>query len=281
MGILIGIFEAIFILVVVVGLTFVASHIYWKNKTISLVKQIEREHKTKTYDLLSELKHQATHCLRPIKDNLYFIKSQMPQFAAETELHQSLVHSLADIEHYEWRLTRLIENMAMVSRLDVPDRMRRVSEVKLDAIVGDVVSEFQDVAETKGVELTWWARPDTFPRIMANPEELRQLFINLIDNAIKYCDYKDEIDVSLEANAEKKIIYAQVSDTGVGIPEEDHLLIFQQGYTVEEVRNQKPKEGSQGLGLYISKRIVGKHGGKIDVASEQSNGTLFTITLPM
>jgi two-component system phosphate regulon sensor histidine kinase PhoR len=145
----------------------------------------------------------------------------------------------------------------------------------------DAVSDFQDSAEAKGIQLAWWARPENLPRLMANRNGLRQVFINLIDNAIKYCGESDEIDVALEANEPKQVIYARVSDTGLGIPEEDWDSIFHKGYTVEGARGRKPREGSQGLGLYITRLVVEKHKGRIEVTSELGRGTTFIITLPI
>lgn len=283
MAILIGILESMLVLVITVFLTTLVVWWYWRRRLAAIRHIYDRQHQTEIHDLIREFRHQASHCLRPIKDNLHLIKKQMQMQAVAdaTEWHQSLGHSIEDIEHYGWRLTRLIENMAFVSRLEAPDLSLSFSEVKLDVIVSDVVSDFQDSAEAKGIRLAWWARPEKFPRIMANEEGLRQVFINLIDNAIKYCGRKDEIDVALAASEEKKVIYASVSDTGPGIPEEDWEHIFRKGYTVEEARGRKPKEGSQGLGLYIARLVVEKHKGRIDVTSELGKGTTFTITLPI
>jgi len=207
------------------------------------------------------------------------------QVAADTAEHheslEDLLQGIDEIDKYEWRLTRLIDNMAFVSRLEVPDFSLRFSEVKLDVIVSDVVSEFSRLAEGNRMQLAWWARPESFPRIMADDESLRQVFINLIDNAIKYCQENDEIDVALEANEAKKVIRAQVSDTGPGIPKEDLPHIFEKGYTVEKARGRKPQAGGQGLGLYIVKLVVEKHKGTIEVTSELGKGTTFTITLPI
>ena len=204
--------------------------------------------------------------------------------AGTTECQQlsgDLLQGIDEIDKYEWRLTRLIDNMGFVSRLEAPDDSFKFSEVKLDTVVNDVVREFQDSARAKRIRLAWWARPESFPRVMANDEGLRQVFINLIDNAVKYCQKDDEIDVALEANEAKKVIYARVSDSGPGIPKEDLPHIFAYGYTVEGARGRKPQEGSQGLGLYIAKLVVEKHRGTIDVTSELGTGTTFTITLPI
>jgi signal transduction histidine kinase len=281
MAILIGILESFLVLVIIVLLTALALWWYWRRRMDALREAYGRQQQTEIRDMIKKFRHQAFHCLWLIKNRLHVIKKEMQADADATGWHHLLGDSLQDIENYEWRLTRLIENMAFVSRLEAPDLSLRFSEVKLDVIVSDEVSEFQDAAEAKGIRLAWWARPERFPRIMANKDSLRQVFINLIDNAINYCGEKDEIDVALEASEEKKVIYARVSDTGRGIPEEDWERMFRKGYTVEEARGRKPKEGSQGLGLYIAKLVVEKHKGKIDVTSELGKGTTFTITLPI
>jgi two-component system sensor histidine kinase VicK len=206
---------------------------------------------------------------------------QTQALVGATEWHWLLEESLQSIKQYKWRLTRLIENMAFTSSLEATDFYLTFREVKLDVIVSDVIDDFRDSAKTKGIRLAWWARPERFPRTMANEDSLRQVFVNLLDNAIKYCGENDEIDVSLEANETKNAIYARVSDTGPGIPEEDWELIFDKGYTVEKARGRPPKEDGQGLGLYIAKLVVEKHGGKIKATSELGKGATFTITLPI
>ncbi len=279
MAILIGVWEFIFILIGVMLLTALALWWYWQQRLNAFHQVYDRRHQAEIRDMIREFKHQALHCLRPIKDNLHLIKKEMPEQAGAW--HNSLENSLQNIEKYEWRLTRLIENIAFVSRLEAPDFNFRFSEVKLDVIVSDVVSEFQEAAAAKATSLTWWAKPEKFPRLTANDESLRQVFINLIDNALKYCEQGDEIDVSLEANTGKNLIYARISDTGAGIPAEDLERIFDKGYTVEEARGRRPREGSQGLGLYIAGLVVQKHQGKIVAASKLGQRTTFTITLPI
>jgi two-component system phosphate regulon sensor histidine kinase PhoR len=307
MAILIGIWESIVVLVVFASLTTLALCWYWRRRLLALGQKLDRQHEkeldelrqdlnrqhqteldalrqdydrhhlAEVRDMIREFKHQAANCLNPIKHSLQQVKKEM-QSQTVTELLEA---SLKDIERYEWRLTRLIENMAFVIRLEAPNLHLPFSEVKLDVIVSDVVGDFFDLDGAEGRSLSWWAVPESFPRITANEESLRQVFINMIDNAIKYCQEKDEIDVALEANVHKNVTVARVSDTGPGIPEEDWELIFQKGYTVEGARGRKPKEGSQGLGLYIAKLVVEKHGGTIEVTSRLGKGTTFIITLPI
>ncbi len=281
MAILIGIWESIFVLLIIVCLTTLIVQWYWRRRLVAIRQVDDRQQQTEIYDLIRAFRHQALKCLRPIKDNLHQIRAKMPDVAEAAEWPRLVATSLEEVEKYEWRLTRLIENMAFVSRLEVQNLNLSFSDVKLDVIISDVVSEFQDSSEVKGIELAWSANPESFPRITANAESIRQVFINLIDNAIKYCQNGDEIDIVLKADEGKNVIYAQVSDTGQGIPEDDLKHIFDKGYTVEEARGRQPKAGSQGLGLYIAKLVVEKHKGIIKVTSELGEGTTFIITLPI
>lgn len=294
MVIYIGVLDAILVLIVVIPLAVLALWWYWRRRLRKLeelhkrhLADVRQEHDRRRQeeisDIIREFKHQAINYLRLIKDKLYLIKREMKGLSvAEGERwHRALGDSLGVIEYYEWRVTQLIENMAILSQLESPGHVPSFSEVKLDAIVGDVVRDICDIAKAKGIELTWRAAPEDFPRITANKDGLRQVFINLIDNAIKYCQEKDAIDVVLRAEASKSVIYAQVCDSGQGIPEEDLELIFDKSYTVEGARGRKPKEGGQGLGLYIVKSIVKKHNGHIDVESQLGKGTTFTLTLPI
>jgi signal transduction histidine kinase len=104
---------------------------------------------------------------------------------------------------------------------------------------------------------------------------LKQVFLNLLDNAIKYNHEGGSVVVRLRAEDER--IVAQVTDTGEGIPPQDLPHIFEKMYRVERRRGH-PVEGS-GLGLSIVRRIVEQHGGSISVESGEE-GTTFTIVLP-
>jgi two-component system phosphate regulon sensor histidine kinase PhoR len=188
---------------------------------------------------------------------------------------------LLEVDKYEWRLTRLIENLAFVMRLESRNSALPFSEVKLDVTVEDVAFEFQDFAAEKGISLACWSRSVPFPRIMAHQDSLRQVFINLVDNAVKYCDQGDEVGIELEGKEAKNVVVARVSDTGPGIPEEDWDKIFERGYRVEDPRGLPPKEAGQGLGLYIVKLVIEKHGGTIHVTSGLGRGTTFIVTLPI
>ncbi len=117
--------------------------------------------------------------------------------------------------------------------------------------------------------------PDTLPRIRGDRKQLKQAFINLLNNAVKFNKIGGEI--ILKAKAEKDQLVVTISDTGLGIPEDERSKIFEKFYRVKSHRDRVP---GTGLGLSVVKHIIHGHGGEIDFTSEVDVGTTFTITLP-
>ncbi len=152
--------------------------------------------------------------------------------------------------------------------------------------MNDVVRDLHDRAEARRVELSWWARPEIFPRITANHDALRQALINIVDNSIKYATPKDEqapkgeVDIALNAD-NANTITIRITDNGAGIPPDDLSRLFDKGYTTEAARGRRPKEGGMGLGLYIVKAVVDKHQGWVTVESRVGQGTVITLTMPV
>ncbi len=117
--------------------------------------------------------------------------------------------------------------------------------------------------------------PDTLPRIRGDRKQLKQAFINLLNNAVKYNRIEGEI--ILKAKSEQDQLVIIISDTGLGIPEDEQTKIFEKFYRVKSHRDQVP---GTGLGLSVVKQIIHDHGGEIEFSSEVDVGTTFTITLP-
>jgi two-component system phosphate regulon sensor histidine kinase PhoR len=239
-------------------------------------------------EVIRDLKHQLGNYLNIIKHRLAVMRGEMEQLPPEqrTAWTQRLGESLDNISYYEWRMTQLIENIDFVARLETPDAVLPFSEVKPDAIVNDVVRDLYDRAEARRVELSWWARPEQFPRITANHDALRQALINVIDNSIKYAAPPNEntppgeVDISLNANGNNTISIC-ISDNGPGIPADDLPRLFDKGYTTEQARGRRPKEGGMGFGLYIVKTVADRHQGWVTVESRIGQGTTITLTLPI
>jgi signal transduction histidine kinase len=107
--------------------------------------------------------------------------------------------------------------------------------------------------------------------------KLRQLLLNILDNAIRYTPRGGEISVSVQAEGEMAVV--SISDTGIGIPSEDLPHIFERFYRVDRARSRS--EGGSGLGLAIAKHIAEIHGGRIEIESELGTGSTFRVYLPL
>jgi two-component system phosphate regulon sensor histidine kinase PhoR len=118
--------------------------------------------------------------------------------------------------------------------------------------------------------------PEDLPRISADEARLMQVFINLIDNAIKYTLAGGSLLIVAEDN--ERQVRIDVIDTGVGIPERDLPRIFERFYRVEKARSRE--QGGTGLGLSIVKHIVQAHGGQVWASSAPGQGTTFSFTIP-
>jgi Signal transduction histidine kinase len=130
------------------------------------------------------------------------------------------------------------------------------------------------LAEDKGLVLTEEVPPDL--SILGDPDHLIRLFVNLLDNAIKYTPPGGQ--VVLRAGKERTGVWVAISDTGPGIPPEHLPHLFERFYRVEESRSRH--SGGAGLGLAIAYEIARWHGGTIEVQSEPGHGATFTVHLP-
>lgn len=173
------------------------------------------------------------------------------------------------------RLTGLTSNLLLLSRLEsgVP---LRLESTNIGVVVEEAVAGLLRVAQAKGIELSIQS-PPRLPRIRADRHRIKQVLINLLDNAVKYCPEGSEVQVRLGTDGESIIV--EVADDGPGIPPEDLPHIFEKMYRVEK-ESTRAVEGS-GLGLSIVKRIVELHGGQIAVESTVGKGTTFRVRLPL
>jgi heavy metal sensor kinase len=170
-------------------------------------------------------------------------------------------------------LNQMINDLILLSKIDSSQGELKMRPLRLDLLVNDVVHLFQILAEQKKIALsTDGLREAT---VHGDKMRLQQLFTNLIDNAIKYTA-AGGIRVTMEvADSSVEI---RVTDTGVGIPEEEQANIFQRFYRVDKSRSRET--GGAGLGLSIAESIVHAHQGKITVRSSPGEGTTILVTLP-
>jgi two-component system phosphate regulon sensor histidine kinase PhoR len=170
-------------------------------------------------------------------------------------------------------MTNLINDILMISRLETKEAEVVLSEVRICPLVREVCASLEPLAKECKVTVTMNCRPLT---INANTQQLRELFSNLMNNAIKYNKPGGEVNVTV--NSEAKEIVIIVEDTGVGIPEDAKQRVFERFYRVDKGRSKKV--GGTGLGLSIVKHIVNYYNGSIELESKLMEGTKFIVRLP-
>jgi two-component system, OmpR family, phosphate regulon sensor histidine kinase PhoR len=170
------------------------------------------------------------------------------------------------------RLTRIAEDLLILT--DAESHAPEKTSFKLSGLIEEVVNRSRPQAERAGIQLTAEVEPDV--HVVANPDQLEQVMVNLVDNAIKYTAEGGTVHVASERMNGK--IAVRVADTGIGIMSQDLPRIFERFYRVDKARSRK--SGGTGLGLSIVKHIVESHGGQVTVVSEHNRGSTFTFTLP-
>ena len=173
------------------------------------------------------------------------------------------------------RLARLVEDLLMLSRLDLS--ASPLAPVNLQAVAEEALSALWQLADEKGVTLTLQTAPG-LPRVLGDADRLRQVFINLLDNGVKYTAADGRITVCLTPDDDQGRVQVQVSDTGMGIPQTDLPHIFEPLFRGEQA--SRAATGT-GLGLTILRTILAQHGAEIRVQSEPERGTTFSFDLPI
>jgi len=242
-----------------------------RDKVICMVTDVsERRHQEEFYrSFIQNISHELLTPLAAIAGHVANIKE------CSIEEVESWRHSQDIIEREVRRLTGLTSNLLLLSRLEsgVP---LRLEPTNVGVVVEETVAGLLRVAQAKGIELSIQS-PPRLPRIRADRHQIKQVFINLLDNAVKYCPEGSEVQVRLETDRESMIV--EVADNGPGIPPEDLPHIFEKMYRVEK-ESTRSVEGS-GLGLSIVKRIIVLHSGQIAVESTVGEGTTFRVSLPL
>lgn len=187
----------------------------------------------------------------------------------------ALVRFLQIIDKHANRLTLLIDDLLMLSTLDSGTMRLHLQPVSLRAAVQEVTDDLKGRASVRGVRLE-----NTIPAgliAQADPDRLRQVLSNLLDNSIKYGRVEGHAVVSARV-VDSRHVEIVVRDDGPGIPAEACVRIFERFFRGDKARSRE--QGGTGLGLAIVKHVVQAHGGEVRVESEIGKGAAFVFTLP-
>jgi signal transduction histidine kinase len=190
------------------------------------------------------------------------------------------------------QLLSLIKSLLDLGKLESGTMHMAMRTIRIEEVLAQVVSTVAPTARKKGVRVTMDAAPD-LPELRADGDRLRQVFLNLVDNALKFTtaegvvvirakrlrDQEDEDEDGLALLAPTKDhVEVRVVDTGIGIPAKEKERIFDAFYQVDSSSTRE--FGGAGLGLSIVKRLVEAHAGTISVEDNPPRGTVFVVRLP-
>lgn len=173
------------------------------------------------------------------------------------------------------RLTRLTNDILHLAKIQ-SGSIRLVREkLKVKDMLNFVINSTRAIMEEKSISLT--LECDDTLMVCADSDKLKQILINIIDNAVKYTGYGGEICVNVSLRSKPSVTEFRIRDTGIGISAEELPLIFEKFYRVDKSRSLP---GGTGLGLNITKSLIELHGGKIWAVSEMGAGTEIIFELP-
>lgn len=173
------------------------------------------------------------------------------------------------------RLTKLTNDILHLAKIQSGSIRLFRENLIVKTILDSVISSTRALVEKKSIELA--LECDNTITVYADSDKLKQILINIIDNAVKYTRYGGEIGINVSLRYKPSVTEFRIRDTGIGIPAEELPLIFEKFYRVDKSRSSP---GGTGLGLNITRSLIELHGGKIWVISELGAGTEIIFELP-
>ena len=188
------------------------------------------------------------------------------------EYREAIGNALLEVRH----LTRLSQNLLFLARGQAGRITLSFANADLVKFISDVTRDLLPAVTDKGLELSV-DLPEEPARTFIDADRMQQVIHNLLENAIRYTSPGGRIHVGLSSSPGE--VRIEVSDTGIGIPEQHLPFIFERFFRTDRARHAHP--GGSGLGLSIVKWIVEAHKGGVAVSSRVGEGTTFTVTLPL
>lgn len=179
------------------------------------------------------------------------------------------------IEHEAGRLARLVRDLLDLARLEEPDTPQQRQRINVADVVRVQVRRMEPIAAERGITID--VDMPTLAVVVAVPEDIRSIVVNLLENAVRY--NRDGGTVTVCLTRGDAHVTLEISDTGDGIPEEDRDRIFERFYRIDKARSRAA--GGTGLGLSLVRHATERHGGTVTLHSEVGVGSTFRVQLPV
>jgi len=214
----------------------------------------------------------ASHELRtPLAALRGELESVVEQARALPELSDRAGSALEEVD----RLAKIVDALFAISRLDAGEAQQERARFDLAPLAASTTEQMSLLAEDKGVSMACNVQGNV--SVEGDRARIKQVVVNLLDNAIKYTPSGGSINLNIHASHSKALI--EVADTGIGIPAAALPHIFERFFRVDQARSRDA--GGAGLGLAIVKSICMAHGGRVEVESAEGRGSRFTVELPL
>lgn len=223
-------------------------------------------------EFVSIVSHQLRTPLAGIKWTIdMFTNGEMGELNAE---QKTLLQKVSDSNV---RMIEFVNDLLNIARIDTGKLEYTFVPVDLGRVLESVLIEMYPIVNRKDITLNYRGKGLKLPKVDADPEKIRVIFQNLIENAVKYSDKGGNVTVELR-NRGIEIMFS-VIDNGIGIPKDEQTSIFTRFYRAPNAVKMYT-EGS-GLGLYLAYNIVKGHNGKVWFESEEGKGSTFYFTIPI
>lgn len=222
-------------------------------------------------EFISMASHQLRTPLTSIKGYLSMILDGdmgKPNKAQETALKEAFGSSQ--------RMVYLISDFLNVSRIKTGKFVIEPKEIDLARVVGEELKQLDELAASRDVSLKY-EKPETFPVVKLDDNKIRQVMMNMVDNAIYYTPAGGEVTIQLYINASEVVF--KVVDTGIGVPKAEQAKLFTKFFRAGNARVARP-DGT-GLGLFMAQKVVVAQGGVIIFESEEGKGSTFGFRFPL
>jgi signal transduction histidine kinase len=257
----------VMVVLIIVTLILLANHFYFYLRSLK-TQQLEELDKLKD-EFISMAAHELRSPMTALNGYLDMLKDnispeELPKIQSDLDVLDGLIKDL----------NTLINDLLDVSRLEQGRLKVEVSDVKINEIVQSVVTAVKPQASQKGLVLNF--TPQEVPIIKSDPNRLKQVVTNLVNNSVKYT-LKGNVTVLVTPKQNQ--VEVSVKDTGIGIPAEELPKLFGRFHRIQDKQTSEVR--GTGLGLWITKQIVELLGGKIHAESIYGTGTNITFTIPI